>query len=56
MKTEDDGYNMTQSCNPLSKLTWLIAGVGIGAAAGILLLRSPGKTRVNGFRVNTKTD
>ena len=44
MKTEDRNVNLkVQTGNPLSKLTWLIAGVGIGAAAGILLAPQSGE-------------
>jgi gas vesicle protein len=47
MKTQHDDVNMTmQPGSPLSRLTWLIAGVGIGAVAGILLApQSGGDTR-----------
>ena len=44
MKTQDDDVNMkTQPCSPLSQFMWLIAGVGIGAAAGILLAPQSGE-------------
>jgi gas vesicle protein len=33
----------TQGVNPMWRLTWLIAGVGIGAAAGILLAPQSGE-------------
>ena len=33
----------TQRSNPMWRLTWLIAGVGIGAAAGILLAPQSGE-------------
>jgi gas vesicle protein len=43
MKTEDDDANMrTQAGSSLSRFTWLIAGVGIGAVAGILLAPQSG--------------
>lgn len=44
MKTEDDDVNMKmQAGSPLSRLTWLIAGVGIGAVTGILLAPQSGE-------------
>jgi gas vesicle protein len=44
MKTQDDDMTMEmQSCNPLSKLTWLLVGIGIGAAAGLLLAPQSGE-------------
>lgn len=44
MKTQDDDANMKmQPGSPLSRFTWLIAGVGIGAVAGILLAPQSGE-------------
>ena len=44
MKTEDDGVNMQiQAGSPLSRFTWLLAGVGIGAVTGILLAPQSGE-------------
>jgi gas vesicle protein len=43
MTTQDDDVNAkVQSGSPLSRFTWLIAGVGIGAAVGILLAPQSG--------------
>jgi hypothetical protein len=44
MKTQDDDANVPmQPGSPLSRFTWLIAGVGIGAVAGILLAPQSGE-------------
>jgi hypothetical protein len=44
MKTKDDDANVTmQTGSPLSRFTWLVAGVGIGAVAGILLAPQSGE-------------
>jgi gas vesicle protein len=44
MKNQDCDVNgRIQPGSPLSKLTWLVAGVGIGAAAGILLAPRSGE-------------
>jgi gas vesicle protein len=44
MKTQDRDVSVrVQPGNALSKLGWLIAGVGIGAAAGILLAPQSGE-------------
>jgi gas vesicle protein len=44
MKTEDEDVNMKmQAGSPLSRFTWLIAGVGIGAVTGILLAPQSGE-------------
>jgi gas vesicle protein len=44
MKTQDGDVNVkVQPGSPLSKLAWLITGVGIGAAAGILLAPQSGE-------------
>ena len=44
MKTQNDDTNLTTpSGGPLSRLVWLIAGVGIGAVAGILLAPQSGE-------------
>jgi gas vesicle protein len=44
MKIQEDNTNMKmKSCSPLSSMTWLVAGVGIGALAGILLAPQSGE-------------
>jgi gas vesicle protein len=44
MKTQNDDRNLTPPPgSPLSRLVWLIAGVGIGAVAGILLAPQSGE-------------
>ena len=43
MKTQNEEVNIKVHRGPLSRLTWLIAGVGIGAAAGILLAPQSGE-------------
>jgi gas vesicle protein len=44
MKTKNDDRNLTTlPGGPLSRLVWLIAGVGIGAVAGILLAPQSGE-------------
>jgi gas vesicle protein len=44
MKTQNDDRKLTvPPGGPLSKLVWLIAGVGIGAVAGILLAPQSGE-------------
>ena len=44
MKTQHDDVNMTmRPGSPQSRLTWLIAGVGIGAVAGMLLAPQSGE-------------
>ena len=44
MKTQNDDRNLTAPPgNPLSRLAWLVVGVGIGAAAGILLAPQSGE-------------
>jgi gas vesicle protein len=44
MKTQDDEVNMKiQTDSPLPSFTWLIAGIGIGAVAGILLAPQSGE-------------
>ncbi len=44
MKTKNDDRNLTTPPGgPLSRLVWLIAGVGIGAVAGILLAPQSGE-------------
>jgi gas vesicle protein len=42
MKIQEDNNNI-KSRGPLSSLTWLVAGVGIGALAGILLAPQSGE-------------
>jgi gas vesicle protein len=44
MKTQNNDRNLTTPPGgPLSRLVWLIAGVGIGAVAGILLAPQSGE-------------
>lgn len=44
MKTQDGDVNMkVQSGSPLSMLTWLMAGVGIGAVVGLLFAPQSGE-------------
>ena len=44
MKTHDDEVNMKiQTHSPLPSFTWLIAGIGVGAVAGILLASQSGE-------------
>jgi gas vesicle protein len=44
MKTKNDDRNLTTPLgSPVSRLVWLIAGVGIGAVAGILLAPQSGE-------------
>jgi gas vesicle protein len=44
MKNQDGDVNVRkQSGSPASKLAWLVAGVGIGAAAGILFAPKSGE-------------
>jgi gas vesicle protein len=44
MKIQEDNMNMKmKSRSPLSSMTWLMAGVGIGALAGILLAPQSGE-------------
>jgi gas vesicle protein len=43
MKTQNEEVNIKVHRGPLSRLTWLFAGVGIGAIAGILLAPQSGE-------------
>lgn len=44
MKTQDDDVNMKTECgSPQAGFIWLIAGIGIGAAAAILLAPQSGE-------------
>jgi gas vesicle protein len=44
MKIQEDNMNSRmKSSSPLSGITWLVAGVGIGALAGILLAPQSGE-------------
>jgi gas vesicle protein len=43
MKTQDDMNMKMQPGSPLSRFVWLIAGVGIGAVAGMLLAPQSGE-------------
>lgn len=46
MKTQDDEVRMKiQTDSPLPSFTWLIAGIGIGAVAGILLAPQSGENK-----------
>jgi gas vesicle protein len=54
MKIQDEDVNVQmQSGNRWSKFTWLLAGVGIGAAVGILLAPQSGENTRE--RISTKT-
>jgi len=43
MKTQEDLNMKTQSGSSLSAFSWLVAGIGIGAVAGILLAPRSGE-------------
>jgi gas vesicle protein len=43
MTTQDDDVNMKKECGGLSGFIWLIAGIGIGAVAAILLAPQSGE-------------